>query len=339
MNAPAPATDACSAVYFCGPIKVSLVFEDPGLHQALAGLLSQYDAPWPVPRAEIFVTVGTGPAPSDMAKPAGDYLISYRLHVDRRGTHLISSSNVGVWMDYDEAGKSARILVPGHPDRATEIEEVEQQLVLLLARAWAGEGWTPLHAGSLVIPGENRCVLVCAPSGVGKTTLISALLCRGWRTLGDDKILLRKENGRVVARALSGRVHLHPSLLNWFPEVGEIEKWPRYSRWTEKRMVRLEAIWPGQSLESAIPAGLVQLGRNENGSGVEVEPLDAVNTLHTLLRQIAIPADAPDAQPLVACAAAMTAQLRAARINIGNNAFADEANLKQLATIFRGLTP
>jgi hypothetical protein len=301
-------------------------------------LLSQYDAPWPNPSAEISITVESG-LPPEMTKPAGDYLISYRLHVDRRGAHLISRSNVGVWMDFNEAEKRAFIRVPDHSDRETVIEEVEQQLVLLLARAWAKAGWTPLHAGSLIPPKQDRCIFVCAPSGVGKTTLVSAMLCRGWQTLGDDKILLRKKNGNIEARALSRRVHLHPSLLNWFPEIGAIEKWPRYSRWTEKRMAGIESIWPGQLLTSACPAGLVQLGRNENSPAIEFESLDPINVLHTLLRQIAIPADAGDAQPLLACAATLAAQLRGARLHIGNNAFADGAKIKQLEKIFLGLLP
>jgi hypothetical protein len=339
MNPAPTATASGAAGYLCGPVKISLVFDDPSLLAALNGLLSQYDAPWSAPPAEICVTVGAGAAPSAIAKPAGDYLISYRLHVDRRGTRLISLSNVGVWMDYDEAEKKACILVPDHPDRETVIEEVEQQLVLLLARAWAGQGWTPLHAGSLIPPDGQRCILVCAHSGVGKTTLISALLGRGWRTLGDDKLLLRNENGSVVARALSRRMHLHPSLANWFPQVGQLEEWPRYSRWTEKRMVRLEAIWPGQALDSARPAALVQLARDENGPGLAVVSLDATAAMHAVLRQIAIPADSMDAQPLVACAAALTGQLRAVRLTIGNNAFAEESNLDRLAVMLEELLP
>jgi hypothetical protein len=259
--------------------------------------------------------------------------------VDRRGTHLVSFSNVGVWMDFDEAAKQARIIVPDHSDRETVVEEVEQQLVLLLARAWAGQGWTPLHAGSLIPPVGTDCILVCAPSGVGKTTLISALLGRGWRTLGDDKVLLRKENGSIVARGLSRRVHLHPTLANWFPEIGAIEKWPRYSRWTEKRMVKMEAIWPGQLMGSAIPAGLVQLARAESGPALAVEPFDSIRTLHSLLRQIAIPADTADARPLVSCAAAMAGRLRAALVTVGNNAFSDSSTAGRLEETLRGLLP
>jgi len=337
MTPAVTAQKQCTAAYSCGPVKLSLTFDECSLQKNLDGLLSQYDAPWPAPATEVFVTIGQGLPPDDIPKPAGAYLHSYRLHVDRRGTHLVSFSNVGVWMDFDEAARQARIIVPDHSDRETVVEEVEQQLVLLLARAWAGQGWTPLHAGSLIPPGGTDCVLVCAPSGVGKTTLISALLGRGWRTLGDDKVLLRKENGSIVARALSRRVHLHPALANWFPEIGEIEKWPRYSRWTEKRMVKMEAIWPGQLMGSAIPAGLVQLARAEKGPALEVEPFDSIRTLHSLLRQIVIPADRADARPLVSCAAAMAGRLRGALVTVGNNAFLNSTTAGRLEEALRGL--
>ena len=339
MTPAVTAPEPCTAAYSCGPVKLSLTFDECTLQKTLDGLLSQYDAPWPAPTTEVFVTIEQGLPPDDIPKPAGAYLRSYRLHVDRRGTHLVSFSNVGVWMDFDEAAKQARIIAPRHSDRETVVEEVEQQLVLLLARAWAGQGWTPLHAGSLIPPVGTDCVLVCAPSGVGKTTLISALLRRGWRTLGDDKVLLRKENGSIVARALSRRVHLHPTLANWFPEIGAIEKWPRYSRWTEKRMVKMEAIWPGQLMGSAIPAGLVQLARAESGPALAVEPFDSIRTLHSLLRQIAIPADTADARPLVSCAAAMAGRLRAALVTVGNNAFSDSSTAGRLEETLRGLLP
>ena len=336
---PAPRECAsCTAEYSCGPVKLLVSFDDISLRKALDGLLLQYDAPWAEPQSEICVLVGHGLAPDGQASPAGDYLQSYRLHVDRRGRRLFSLSNVGVWMEFNEAESRARIVAPDHPDRETMIEEVEQQFVLLLARAWALQGWTPLHAGAVAPRGEDRCIFVCAPSGVGKTTLISAMLCRGWRSMGDDKVLLRREASGIGARALSRRVHLHPTLSGWFPEIGDIGRWPRYSRWTEKRMVNMEAVWPGQWMRSAVPAGLVQLEREEKG-GIELhlEHFDSVGALHGLLRQIVIPRDAADAQPLMDCAAAAAPRLRAARLRVGNGAFADASTSGRLEETLWGL--
>jgi hypothetical protein len=242
-------------------------------------------------------------------------------------------------MEFDPAANRARIAVPVHSDTPALVEEIEQQFVLLLARSWAQAGWTPLHAGSLVPPGKTRCVLLCAPSGAGKTTFIAALLRRGWHTLGDDKTLLQMEGKEVVARALARRFHLHPTSARWFPEVGDLGAWPCYSRWTDKRVVRIEKVWPGRLLDRAVPAAVVQLERSENGPALFIEPLDSINTLNTLLRQVAIPSDAGHARPLVACIAATAACLRGALIKIGQDAFADSSTAERLDAALRRLLP
>ena len=290
-----------------------------------------------MPEAVVSVAIERETAPSKNIEPSGTYLRSYRLRVDRHGTHLVSLSRVGVWMEFDLAAGTAHLTVPFHSDWPELVEEVEQQLVLLLARAWAQAGWTPLHAAALIPPGENRCVLLCAPSGAGKTTLTVALLRRGWRTLGDDKTLLRKEADGVVARALAQRFHLHPSASRWFPEAGNISRSPRYSRWTDKRVVQIEEVWPDRLQERARPAGLVQLERIENG--LIFGSLDQIKTLNTLLRQVAIPTDPEHARPLVSCIASTAAKINSALLKIGNEIFTDPAAMELIDGNLRKLLP
>ncbi len=182
-------------------------------------------------------------------------------------------------------------------------------------------------------------MLLCAPSGAGKTTLTAALLRRGWRTLGDDKTLLRKDGQNITARALARRFHLHPSSSCWFPEMGDLGAWPRYSRWTDKRVVYIEKIWPNRLLDSAIPAAVVQLQRNDGGPALVIEPLDQIHTLNTLLRQVAIPSDAQHARPLVACITATAAQLKGALVKIGTDAFTNPSTAERLDEALRRLLP
>ena len=339
MITPVSAPPRRSVGYSCGPVRLVLSCEDRSLLKSLEGLVTQYDAPWPGPIPEFFVTIERGAQPAGIREPAGVYLRSYRLRVDRSDGHLLSLSGVGVWMDFDEASRSATIRVPESFDWRTVIEEVEQQLVLLLARAWSSVGWTPLHGGSLIPPDGHGCILVCAHSGVGKTTFVTSLLRRGWRTLGDDKTLLQTNGGVVTARSLSRRMHLHPSLANWFPELGIIGNLPRYSRWTEKRVAGLGDIWPGQLLDAARPMVLIQLERGMVGCALKVRPLDVTEILDTLLRQIAIPADAAHARPLLACAAALSRQLRGAAVAIGENAFADSTFSARIENALQELLP
>jgi hypothetical protein len=284
------------------------------------------------------VAIGCGDAPPGISESSGAYFHTYLLRAERRGNRLVSAGKNGVWMQFDSVTSEAKIGVPGiYSDWPAIVEETEQQLVLLLARAWAQTGWTPLHAGSLLPPGENRCVLLCAPSGVGKTTLTAALLRRGWRTLGDDKTLLQIGQSGVIARGLARRFHLHPTSARWFPELGDFNDCPHYSRWTDKRVVRIEQTWPDRLVDGAIPAAVVQLERSE--SGLQIEPMDRMKTLYTLLRQVAIPSDPEHAQPLVACISRAAAAANSAVIKIGHGIYDDPEIINRLEKTLRGLLP
>jgi hypothetical protein len=335
MISAAPAPDTVKAAYSCGPVQLVIEFDDVSLRDALHGLLSQYDAPWETQACTIRVSIEREKSFAKNSEPSGTYLRSYRLRVDRDGSRLFSLSEVGVWMEFEMNSGHAHIVLPDHPDWPTVVEEVEQQFVLLLARAWAQTGWTPLHAGTLISPDGHRCALLCAPSGTGKSTLTAAMLGRGWRTLGDDKTLLRQENRQVTASALAWRFHLHPASSRWLSEAGDIRKWPTYSRWTEKRVVRASEIWPEQLIGSAIPAAIVRLERTE--SGLTIEPLDRVNAMKVLVNQVAIPSDAEHARPLVSCIASVATNAKAALIKIGNDAFSDPTIVARLENSLREL--
>jgi len=49
-----------------------------------------------------------------------------------------------------------------------------------------------------VLEKSGRAVLLPAPSGSGKSTLCAALMCRGWRLLSDELILIRPEDGAIM---------------------------------------------------------------------------------------------------------------------------------------------
>ncbi|HEX4343342.1 MAG TPA: hypothetical protein VH255_08120 [Verrucomicrobiae bacterium] len=324
-------------VYLCGPVRLALAFEDASLQEALHGLLSQYDAPWPETKPTIHVKIVSKEIPVECPPNAGSYLTMNRLKVDRHGLLLRSYGIFGSFMEYDLAAGEARIDVPDYPDRLSMVEEVEQHFILLLARAWALAGWTPLHGGTLIPPEGERAVFLCAPSGVGKTTLTAAMLRRDWKTLGDDKTLLRIEGNKVIARSLAHRFHLHPNSSRWFPEAGDITAWPTYSRWTDKRVVRIEKLWPGRLTDRAIPGAVVQLERNENGPALTIQPLDQTGVLNTFLRQVAIPSDAEHARPLVSCIARMAGNIRGAIFQVGTDAFNDASTTERIEIEFRKL--
>jgi len=324
-------------VYDCGPAKLVIDFENAAWRESLHGLLSQYDAPWPTQTQAITVSVNNDSVPAFQSGIIGRYLTLQRLRVDCIDGRLVSIGKLGSRMEIETNAGCARIYIPPQSDDVALVEEIEQHFVLLLARAWAHAGWGPVHAGSLVPADDSRCVLLCAPSGSGKTTLTASLLRRGWRTLGDDKTLLRLKAGAPCARALARRFHLHPEAARWFPEAGSLTVWPRYSRWTEKRLVQIDEIWPGCLLDEATPAALVQLERNPDGPAITVVPIHANGVLNSLLRQVVIPGEPGHARPLVNCVAQTASRLKGARILIGPEAFASPGVADELEQTLQSL--
>jgi serine kinase of HPr protein (carbohydrate metabolism regulator) len=56
-----------------------------------------------------------------------------------------------------------------------------------------------LHASTVALDG--RAVLICGPSGSGKSDLALRLLDRGFTLVSDDQTIVRKDDGRLLASA------------------------------------------------------------------------------------------------------------------------------------------
>lgn len=56
-----------------------------------------------------------------------------------------------------------------------------------------------LHASSVALDG--RAVLICGPSGSGKSDLALRLLDRGFTLVSDDRTIVRKDGARLIASA------------------------------------------------------------------------------------------------------------------------------------------
>ena len=115
-------------------------------------------------------------------------------------------------------------------------------------------GLMPIHASACVKNG--RVLLIRAPSGGGKTTLVYAATRRGFQALAEDVVWI--DVTHRVWRGMPWWFHLPPDTCRFFPElttydpVLEINGTPRVE-------VELERIRPGSTTVSAQPGPVVLL--------------------------------------------------------------------------------
>ncbi len=165
--------------------------------------------------------------------------------------------------------------------------------------------------------------------------MTAAFVRRGWRAVGDDKLLLRMVAGRPHLAALQRTFNLHPCTSAWFPEVGDLERLPRYSTWTHKRKVKMESIWPQPAADDGHPTHLLRVMRRPQTGGIVYEPLAARDTLGTLLRQVVIPAERSTANLILSAVAPTAEKLRGFDVVVGENAYARSDALDSLEGALR----
>ena len=82
-------------------------------------------------------------------------------------------------------------------------------------------GFFGLHAAALTKEGTGY--LFPGDSGTGKTTIALSLLKNGFQYLGDDKVLLRREDNGIAALAFTRRFNIDPDISLHYPELGFLE--------------------------------------------------------------------------------------------------------------------
>jgi hypothetical protein len=261
---------------------------------------------------------------------AGAFLTCGRMAVDLEDGCVRATVRSGAAIAASADGTDWRLDVPRASTTGEAVpEDIEDLTGLALVTGWRACGMVPVHAGSVVRGGATA--ILAATSGGGKTTLTASLIRRGWRTLGDDKLLLDlDEAGRPRLAALIHSFNLHPHARRWFPEVGDLSRLPRYSAWTEKRKVRIADVWPGAALDRARPTHLLRITREPRAVGVSTRPMAAAEILPTLLRQTVVPRHPAAARPIVAMLAATAGGLVGLDVTIGADVYDDPAALEPL---------
>ncbi len=318
-------------LYRCGPLAVELHASDSALRAKVAETLNLYTVRWPGIATHIRLEIRGSQEPGSMA--TGRYLTCGRMNVDTTPSGFAATCHSGTSCRSDASRKNWIIEVPKETRTGETVPlDIEDLISLVLTTGWRDLRWIPLHAGCVVK--DSTCAMLCATSGGGKTTLTAALIRRGWKTLGDDKLLLRlDEGGSPVLWSLINNFNLHPSVRQWFPEVGDLTVLPRYSAMTEKRKVRVEDIWPEAMLEKARPTHLIEIDRRSDVDGVTVEGLDDRGLLSVILRQTVIPNEPEVAREILTALMATAPRLRGARLSLGEGAYHDDQCLSALEDV------
>lgn len=253
----------------CGPLSVRINSSDTELLTQSLNSLRLISAPWNPPYRPVEVVLKRG---SLKGCARGTFLECARMNVDVRDDSVWASTILGLHAEATLLPDRERweLGVPNLRFCESLISDLEDLLSLILTTGWRRAGWVPVHAAA--VEKDGCCVMLCAPSGCGKSTLTTALTQNGWRTLGDDKLLLRCTNGKPEIFALLHTFNLHPQTERWFKNVGSLQSRPRYSNFTEKRRVSIDQITGCHSLDKAKLTHLIHLSRRQDTHSISAKP-------------------------------------------------------------------
>lgn len=334
--------------FYCGPIEIHLIAPTEFWRARAAAVLDLYKH-WREAHPPIHIELVANQAPAAMT--GGNFLRTASVNVDKTSNGLRATCVSGAWACSDELLRQWKIFMPAGIERRTAEDtlfddNLEYLLELILTTAWRQVGAIALHAGAVT---QDDCTaILTAPSRGGKTTLTAAMLHRGWKTLGDDKLLIytpRSEPERILneqsepkaqmgrgvrAYSLETRLNLDPQTRKWFSEIGDITAMPLSSAWTAKRRVPIESIWQERLVTDAPPTHLVQIQRYPERRPTRVQPLARTEVLGTLLQQTVIPTEPAAAGQIVSTIAALAKQVRGLRLELGEDAYAEARTLDVL---------
>jgi len=298
----------------CGPLEILVGGDRPDAIRVIVGALELYRGfPFSEKRQ---IAVDVRRATLTFAA-RGTYLTCGRMLVDRERGGCRASTRSGVAVEH-EPGGAWIVSVPDIQFDEPAVGDIEDVLSLVLTEEWREAGWDAMHAGCVVTPSGNG-MLLCAASGGGKSTLTAALVRSGWKTLGDDKLLVSRRSFEVFS--LSRSFNLDPRTARWFSELSAIAALPRYSAWTDKRRVFVESVWPGSLVCSAQPAVVAKIVRDDNVHDWWLRRLTSRQVLLTLLEQVVVPADREVARAVITTISSLASRTRGVELRLGSRAY------------------
>ena len=133
----------------------------------------------------------------------------------------------------------------------------------------SGSRMTPIHAACVSLNG--RGLLLCGPSGVGKSTLAYACARAGWTFTTDDASYLVWHRDKPYVRGNAHQVRFRPSARLLFPEIGDRSLTPRTEGKPSIEIRTAELPGIATATEAAVHA--ILLLRRHDRDTTELKPL------------------------------------------------------------------
>lgn len=305
-----------------GPLDVTIKADDVELDTLATAYFDAYGPQWRTRTRPLVVRLRRSHTQPSVR---GSMLRCARMRVDRHGDEYTADGLSGLHargISNSDADRWTISVPPILTFEELQIVELQDLLGLACTAGWRAAGWIAVHAG--VVTKNEHTALLCASSGGGKSTLTTALVRNGWQTLGDDKVLLRCTR-QPVAASLLRTFNLDPRTAEWFASLAPLSELPRYSQWTQKRRVGVDAVRNGALRRRAVPTHVVQLVRSAQAVPARATAMQRSEVLPALLRQVVIPNDREIARALVSALAAASRGWRGFFFEIGENAYADDS--------------
>ena len=321
--------------FSAGPLDIDLEARPGPTLDLLESTLALYDVAWtltPAKRVTLEVDVVALP----VAEAAhGAYLECAQMLVDALPDGLRATTTRGAALvgRFSEHGEAWRMTVPARIPDEGWWPEIEDLVSLIVTTGWRRAGWIPIHGAGLTRAGVG--VIVCAASRGGKTTFALAMARRGWRVVGDDKLLLGVVDGRPTVAAVKHMLNVDPALRDWFPELGDVSALPIYSEWSPKRRVPLASIFPDAPASAMSVSHVISLERRDGGGDINIEHMGMAETLSALLHQTVIPNESRAARAITAGLVGIGQSARGLRVTVPDGIYADPAALEPVEDALR----
>lgn len=148
-------------------------------------------------------------------------------------------------------------------------------------------GYYGLHAATLARGGCGY--LFPATAGQGKTTVALGLLKGGFHYAGDDKTLLREQDGEIAALAFTRRFNIDPDIGDRYHELGFVAGLDPLPL-CDKRPVDVSSVYPGSFTPRCRPRFIIHLQRAHRTES-RIVPLTRSDSFDRLVRQTILALD------------------------------------------------